>query len=166
MLRRARELNMYLPPEIRRMDDLSHQIEEAVAQGGIEYRPSHNDYYCNNIMVNDETGALKLIDFEYASMNDPCYDMGVYSGANYFTEEMDIAFIERYYGDWNPDSFARLKLYKILADIKWSMWSLVQHRTSAVRFDYMNWFGTKMARLRGNFLDPRIDYWLHLVASG
>jgi hypothetical protein len=29
----------------------------------------------------------------------------------------------------------------------------------------MNWYGMKMARLRGFSLDPRLDYWLNLVAG-
>ncbi len=166
MLRMARDLKTYLPPEIERMEYLAKQIEGAILAGGIHYKPCHNDYYVNNIVINDETGDVKLLDFEYASMNDECYDMGLYSGANYFTEEMDVAFINRYYGEWREERFARLKLYKILADIKWSMWSLVQDKISLVRFDYFNWFGTKMARFRGNSLDPRLDYWLTLVSKG
>ncbi|HEY5679274.1 MAG TPA: choline/ethanolamine kinase family protein [Pseudomonadales bacterium] len=163
MIRMAREMGTYLPPEMDRMEYLAHQIEAAVERGGIEYRPCHNDYYSMNILIHERTGELKLVDYEYASMNDECYDMGVYSGANYFTEEMDVMFIKRRYGGWDEERFARLKLYKLLADIKWSMWALVQDRIATVRFDYFNWFGTKMARLRGNSLDPRIDYWLNLV---
>lgn len=40
------------------------------------------------------------------------------------------------------------------------MWALVQDRIATVRFEGFNWFGTKMARLRGNSLDPRVDYQL------
>jgi thiamine kinase-like enzyme len=98
-------------------------------------------------------------------MNDECYDFGIYSGMNYFTEEMDVAFIKRYYGFLNEEKLARLKLYKILADIKWSMWAVVQDKIASVKFDYLNWYGMKMARLRGFSLDPRLDYWLNLVAG-
>jgi thiamine kinase-like enzyme len=165
MMRLARENKSYLPPEMKRMEWLAKEIEAAVLAGGINYKPCHNDYWCNNISINDTTGEVKLLDFEYASMNDECYDMGLYSGMNYFTEEMDVMFIKRYYGDWNDERFARLKLYKILADIKWSMWAVVQDKIASVKFDYLNWYGMKMARLRGNILDPRLDYWLNLVSG-
>lgn len=165
MMKLARENNAYLPPEINRMEFLAHQIEDAIHKGGIIYKPCHNDYWCNNISINDATGDVKLLDYEYASMNDECYDMGIYSGMNYFTEEMDVEFIKRYYGGWNEEKFARLKLYKILADIKWSMWAVVQDKIASVKFDYMNWYGMKIARLRGFMLDPRIDYWLNVVSG-
>jgi thiamine kinase-like enzyme len=165
MMRLARENNAYLPPEIDKFEWLTHRIEDAILAGGIDYKPCHNDYWCNNIVINDETGDVKLLDYEYASMNDEGYDMGIYSGMNYFTEEMDVAFIKRYYGFFNEEKFARLKLYKILADIKWSMWAVVQDKIASVKFDYMNWYGMKIARLRPAVLDPRLDYWLNLVGK-
>lgn len=165
MIRMAREVKAYLPPEIRRMEWLAKEIEEAIQTGGIEYKPCHNDYWCNNISVNDETGEVKLLDYEYASMNDECYDFGIYSGMNYFTEEMDIVFITRYYGGWNEEKFARLNLYKILADIKWCHWAVVQDKIASVKFDYLNWYGMKIARFRNFSRDPRIDHWLNIVAG-
>jgi thiamine kinase-like enzyme len=165
MLSMARELNAYLPPDINRMEFLAKEIENAIQSGGIDYKPCHNDLWNNNYSINDETGDVKLLDFEYASMNDECYDMGIYSGMDYFTEEMDVEFIKRYYGFFNEEKFARLKLYKLLADIKWSMWAVVQDKIATIKFDYMNWFGMKIARLRGNMLDPRLDYWINLVGK-
>lgn len=164
MMRMARELKAYLPPEIKRMEYLAKEIEDAILTAGIVYVPCHNDYWTNNIVYNDQTGDIKLLDYEYASMNDECFDMGLYSGGCYFTEEMDMAWIKRYYGSFNEEKFARMKLYKILSDIKWSMWSVVQSKISSVQnYDYFNWFGSKIARLRQFWNDPRLDYWLNLV---
>jgi thiamine kinase-like enzyme len=58
MMRMARELNAYLPPEIKRMEYLAKEIEAAILAGGIDYKPCHNDYWCNNISINDETGDV------------------------------------------------------------------------------------------------------------
>ena len=77
---------------------------------------------------------------------------------------MDVEWIRAYYGTFDELQFARLKLYKILKDIAWAMWSVVQAKQSSVRdFDYFNWLGTKMARLRYYWNDPRLDYWLNLL---
>jgi thiamine kinase-like enzyme len=97
-------------------------------------------------------------------MNDECYDLGIWSAVNYFTEAMDHELIRYYYGQHDEQKFARLKLYKILQDIKWAMWSCVQAVNSPVsEFDYFEWLGAKMARLRGFWNDPRLDYWLNLL---
>ena len=165
MIRMAREVKAYTPPEIRRMEWLAKEIEEAILTGGIDYKPCHNDYWCNNISINDKTGDVKLLDYEYASMNDECYDFGIYSGMNYFTEEMDSVFVKQYYGSLNEEKLARLNLYKIMADIKWCFWAVVQDKIASVKFDYMNWYGMKIARFRNFSRDPRLDYWLNLVAG-
>jgi hypothetical protein len=44
------------------------------------------------------------------------------------------------------------------------MWSCVQAVNSPVKeFDYFEWLGAKMARLRSFWNDPRLDYWFNLL---
>jgi len=164
MIKLAKKMNGYMPPEIDRMEWLAHQIEESIMTAGINYVPCHNDNWTVNYLYNESTGDLKLTDFEYAAMSDACWDAADMSSSNYFHEAMDKEWIRNYYGEFDELLFARLKLYKILVDIRWSMWSIVQSRQSSVQdFDYMQWFGTKMCRLRQFWNDPRLDYWLKLV---
>ncbi len=164
MLRIARELNGYIPDEIDRMEWLVQSIEEAIITAGIDYVPCHNDLWSANFVWLEDTREIMLIDYEYASMNDECYDLGIWSAANYFTEAMDHELIRYYYGQHDEQKFARLKLYKILQDIKWAMWSCVQAVNSPVsEYDYFEWLGSKMARLRGFWNDPRLDYWMNLL---
>ena len=164
MLRIARELNGYIPDEIDRMEWLVQSIEEAIIKAGINNVPCHNDLWSANFVWIENTREIMLLDYEYASMNDECYDLGIWSAVNYFTEAMDHELIRYYYGQHDEQKFARLKLYKILQDIKWAMWSCVQAVNSPVsEFDYFEWLGAKMARLRGFWNDPRLDYWLNLL---
>ena len=163
-IRLAKEQQGYLPPEMPRMEWLAEQIETAVMTAGIDFVPCHNDYWTANYLYNEATQDLKLIDFEYAAMSDECWDFADISTGNYFTEGMDVAWMRHYYGGHDELKFARFKLYKILKDIAWSMWSLIQAQNSTVQdFDYYNWFGSKMARLRQYWNDPRLDYWLSLL---
>jgi thiamine kinase-like enzyme len=160
----AKQLNCYLPPEMGRMEWLADQIEEAITTAGIQFVPCHNDFWTANYLYHEASGDLRLTDFEYAAMSDACWDFADISTANYFTEAMDVEWIRAYYGTFDELQFARLKLYKILKDIAWAMWSVVQAKQSSVRdFDYFNWLGTKMARLRCYWNDPRLDYWLNLM---
>jgi thiamine kinase-like enzyme len=143
---------------------LSGTIEAAVMAEGIDLVPCHNDFWTPNYLYWEETGDLMLVDFEYAAMSDACWDFADIATANYFTEAMDVEWIRAYYGEFDERKFARLKLYKILKDIGWSMWALVQAKHSSVSdFDYFEFFGTKMARLRTYWNDPRLDYWLSLL---
>ena len=164
MLKLARKLKGYIPAEIDRMEWLVKVIEEAIMASGIDYVPCHNDLWTANFVWINEDQEVMLLDYEYASMNDECYDLGIWSAVNSFSEGMDYELIRYYYGQADEYKFARLKLYKILQDIKWAMWSCVNAVSSPVsEFDYFEWLGTKMARLRGFWNDPRLDYWLNLL---
>ena len=164
MLKMALELNLYIPIEIKRMEWTAKQIEEAIMTAGIDFAPCHNDVYTNNFVWNEKKQEMKLIDFEYSSMSDPYYDLACWSSGNYFSEAMDKELIRYYCGEYDEKIFARFKLYKILTEIKWSMWSCVQAAKSNIEdADYVNWLNGKMARLRYFWSDPRLDYWLDLL---
>lgn len=164
MMTLAKEVGGYLPPEMNRMEWLAHSIEESIMTCGIEFVPCHVDHWTANYMYCEETKDLKLVDYEYASMNDIGWDFAAMSTTNYFTEAMDVEWIKLYFGLFDEVQFARFKLYKILSDINWVMWSSVQITQSSVKnFDYHMWLGTKITRLRQFWQDPRLDYWLNLV---
>ena len=164
MLRIAKSLKGHIPAEIDRIEWLVSSIKEAITTAGIDYVPCHNDFWSANFVWIEESRSMILLDYEYASMNDACYDLGIWSAVNYFTEAMDHELIRYYYGRHDEEKFARLKLYKILQDIKWAMWSCVQAVNSPVKdFDYFEWLGAKMARLRSFWNDPRLDYWFNLL---
>lgn len=163
-LKLAQEKGCYLPPEFERMEYLAKKIEEAIMTAGIDYVPTHNDFWTANYLLNESTGDMRLVDYEYACMSDECWDFSDISGTNYFTEAMDVEWIEHYYGEFDEKKFARMKLYKILKEIGWSMWCVIQAKQSSVQdYDYFEWFGTKMCRLRLFWNDPRLDYWLNLL---
>ncbi|NMC14793.1 MAG: phosphotransferase family protein [Chloroflexi bacterium] len=166
MIRLAKEIGGYLPPEIDRMEWLTHQIEDSIGSAGINFVPCHVDHWTANYLYNDDTKDLKLTDFEYASMSDIGWDFSGISTTNYFTEAMDVEWIRTYFGEFDEVQFARMKLFKLLSDISWSMWSSVQITKSSVKsFDYYMWMGTKLTRLRASWNDPRLDYWLNLVKN-
>lgn len=161
MIDRAKQ-GRYLPVWHDRMLWMLQICEEAFENYGIDKKVCHNDLYTNNMMYNEETGDLKIIDWEYASMNDPYYDLGTFSDSNYLTEEMDVVLTKIYHnGVFDDFGFARLKLNKILSDIKWGYWSLQQAINSDVDFDYMNWYNIQTSPLPWKWSDPRVDIWLN-----
>ena len=147
-----------------RMVFLVSEIEKAIMTAGIDYVPCHVDHWTANYLFNERTKDLKLVDYEYASMNDIGWDFAAISTTNYFTEALDKEWIRHYFNGYDEVQFARLKLYKILSNINWTLWSSIQSVKSSVRgFDYHMWLGTKITRLRAHWNDPRLDYWLNLL---
>ena len=154
----------YLPPWNDRMEYLLHTIEDAMKNYGMTLKPCHNDFWTNNLMYNEKKDDLKVIDWEYASMNDPYSNLGLIAGGNYFTEDMDVKLCMIYHGGKFDDiGFAKIKLYQIVSDIKWGYWALQQVVNSDVPFDYMNWYGMKVARLQHFWEDPRLDIWINML---
>lgn len=77
MLRMARDLKGHIPDEIDRMEWLVQSIEDAIMSAGIDYVPCHNDLWSANFVWIDDRREIMLLDYEYASMNDECYDLGI-----------------------------------------------------------------------------------------
>ncbi|MBQ9827555.1 MAG: phosphotransferase [Lachnospiraceae bacterium] len=160
MIDRAKQGD-YLPPWHDRAEFIVKKTEEAFDTYGRILKPCHNDYWTNNMMA-DENDVIKIVDFEYASMNDPSYDLAIVSTSNYFTEAMDEYMIKVYTGgEFDDMLFARTKLMEITGDIKWSYWALQQYMFSDVDFDYMEWYGVNCSRPMAKWQDPRFDTWLN-----
>ena len=162
MMERASKGN-FTPPWFERMQYLLYKCEEAIETAGVDYKPCHKDFWTNNMMYNDETGDLKVIDWEYAAMGDPYWDLAGFSTTNYLTDQMDVDMIKIYCGGWDEVAFAKLKVNKLASDISWSFWALQQRINSDVNYDYMNWYCQKTARLQHAWVDPRVDMWFNLL---
>lgn len=126
---------------------------EALEASGLDLVPSFNDPMPGNFMVGED-GSIMLIDYEYASMNDRCYDLGIWFGEMFFTPGIEAELIEEYFGRVTPQLIARVTVHKALADVKWAAWSMVQLRVSALDFDFYKYGVWKLMRFRQITSDP------------
>ena len=163
MIRITEERGGYINPDHEKIMWLMNRIEDAALSHGLESNPCHMDTLIYNFMWNENLKDMKMIDFEYAAMSDPMFDLAVFSVDEYLSEEQDRAMIECYYGHWDEVQFAKMKLFKIVSDIKWGYWASVQAMNSTLGFDFIRYHGWKMARLRSNWEDPRVEYWIRLM---
>ena len=104
-----------------------------------------------------------LIDYEYASNNDRCYDIGIWFGEMFFEEGRELAFIEHYFSRVTTATVARIAVHKALADVKWALWSFVQQKVSTLPFDFFKYGTWKLMRHRTIIDDPRWPLWLAQV---
>lgn len=132
---------------------------EAFEASGLDLVPSFNDPMPGNFMIGPDT-SITLIDYEYASMNDRCYDLGIWFGEMFFTSEQELALIERYFGEVRPEIISRVTVHKALADVKWSLWSMVQLSVSRLNFDFHKYGMWKLMRFRS--IADRPDWSRHL----
>ena len=88
--------------------------------------PCHNDPLCEN-WVMDSNGKLHLIDWEYAGMNDPMWDLADFAVEAVLLSEQENILLQCYFGRkperWEALSFFANKLY---LDFLWSLWGLAR----------------------------------------
>lgn len=134
----------------------------AVAASGFDMVPCFNDPMSGNFLV-DDAKAIMLIDYEYASNNDRCYDLGIWFGEMFFDPAREAELTKAYFGRVTPQAAARIKVCKALADIKWATWSMVQEKVSSLDFDYRKYGVWKHMRARRVMHDPRWPGWLRTL---
>ena len=158
----VRQLGGWVPPDIAELDRQYRRARAALEASGLDIVPSFNDPMAGNFMV-DSAGTILLIDYEYASNNDRCYDLGIWFGDMFFDGPTELALIEHYFGAVPNALVARVMLHKALADLKWATWSMVQQKVSALDFDFFKYGVWKYMRARSVLRDPRWEGWLASV---
>ena len=81
-------------------------------------------------------GHLYLIDWEYSSMNDPMWDLAALFLESEFTSAEEEDFLSHYESDKTPVSRDKIRIYKILQDIIWSLWTIYKEENGADFGDY------------------------------
>ncbi len=148
--RTAERLGCPLPADIDALFAHAAQIERAMyGRTGVPSAP--NAVPCHNDLLNEnflDDGAIRIIDYEYAAMGDPFFDLANFSSHHRFRDEQDAWLLASYLGDVGaglPRPYERLQLMKLISDLREAMWGVVQIKLSKLEFDYQayasEWFG-------------------------
>jgi len=142
---------------------VTRQVEDAFAKHPIADRPCHNDLLSANFMRGRD--GVAIVDFEYAGMGDPFFDLGNLSVNNEFDDALDHALLERYFGEATPPRVARLKLMRIVSDFREAMWGVIQQGISSLDIDYVEYANQHFERCLTQVRDGRYDDWLRTAAD-
>ena len=132
-------------------------MEAALTATPVALRPCHNDMMPANFI--DAGGSLRLIDYEYAANNDPCFDLGgIWSEAGMAPEQLD-RMVREYHGEPRPDQVARARLWAIVCDYGWMLWAAIQagQGVGAEGWDPWQWGCEHFARAVAAFESPEFD---------
>lgn len=100
------------------------------------YEPTfcHNDLMPGNFI--DAGSALWLIDWEYAGIGHPVFDLAGLSSNCEFAESDDRILLEAYFGDRSARWQREFRVFKAIAALRESLWAVVQGSQSNIEFDY------------------------------
>jgi thiamine kinase-like enzyme len=128
-------------------------------------RPCHNDLLAGNLVRERPSDRIMIVDWEYAGMGDPGFDLGNLSVNNEFGEEAEERLLTAYHdGTPSPPQRARLKLMRLLSDIREAAWGVMQARVSDLDFDFEGYAERHFARLREALAGPQLAEWLATVS--
>jgi thiamine kinase-like enzyme len=124
-------------------------------------RPCHNDLLAGNIIRARADGRLLIVDWEYAAMGDPYFDLGNLSVNNEFDDATDERLLAAYHGEPPTDARrARLALMRVCSDAREAAWGVVQSVVSELDFDFDGYAARHFERLRDTVARPEFGEWL------
>ena len=110
-------------------------LEKRLADLGVDRKSCHIDLVPENFIESPQ-GRLYLIDWEYSSMNDPMWDLAALFLESEFTKQEEDDFLSYYESDKTPVSREKIRIYKILQDTIWSLWTVYKEAQGADFGDY------------------------------
>jgi thiamine kinase-like enzyme len=102
--------------------------------------PCHLDLHTRNMLF-DEQEHLWFIDWEYAGLADPYYDLGVIGSGEFLSDVEMEQLLETYQGNEPVSEELKDHLWKmrILADARWALWCYIQQKLSPVDHPFQKW---------------------------
>lgn len=159
----AIENGVTVPPAYERARTVGRRIETAFLANPLELRPCHNDLLNANFI--DDGTRIRIIDWEYAGMGDPFFDLGNFSINHELTEAQDHVLLEAYDGAVRPAHLARLTLMRIVSDFREAMWGVLQQGISTLDIDFVAYADEHFARLLAHAAEPRFEDALAAVSE-
>ena len=131
----ARSLKAELPSDIAALLEDARKLSHKVAP----FVPTlcHNDLLAANIL--DDGQKVWLVDWEYAGIGHPLFDLAGVSGNCALTEPLEIALLEAYRGKVDPRELTELRLLKTMSLLREALWSVIQTVDSDIDFDYVKY---------------------------
>ncbi len=153
-----------IPPEYDLAEAIGRRIELACLADPVELRPCHNDLLNANFI--DDGSRIRIVDWEYAGMGDPYFDLGNFSINHELTPDDDAHLFAFYEGTGRIDHLARLTLMRVVSDFREAMWGVLQQGISTLDVDFVDYAGEHFDRLLSNASTPAFERALRDAAGG
>ncbi|MFR2840744.1 MAG: phosphotransferase [Zhenhengia sp.] len=103
-----------------------YALQDILETLDVKLTPCHNDLVAENLIKSGED-KMYLIDWEYAGMNDPMWDLAAHIIECGFSEEDEARFLNLYFnGEPEEKYIKRVLINKIFQDFLWSIWTIVK----------------------------------------
>jgi len=159
----AVERGVPIPQAYDQAAAVGRRIERALLGDPIELRPCHNDLLNANFI--DDGTRIRIIDWEYAGMGDPFFDLGNFSINHELSEAEDRVLLAAYDGEVRAPRLARLTLMRVVSDFREAMWGVLQQGVSSLDVDFVGYASSRFDRLLTNAATRSFERALDEVAG-
>ena len=129
--------------EVARYLEVNAELEAAL--GPVRMVFGHNDLLPGNFM--DDGERLWLIDWDYAGLNTPLFDLANLASNNQFSAAEEDSLLEAYFETPASDEMRiKLKAMKCASLLREAMWSMVSEIHLDLDFDYPAYTAENLAR--------------------
>jgi len=117
--------------------DWTHEIAGRIelARGDAPLMPCHNDLLNANFL--DDGDRLRIVDWEYAGMGDPFFDLANFSINHELDAAASATLLGAYFGEVRSEDAGALELMRFVSDFREAMWGVVQAAVSELDFDFV-----------------------------
>jgi thiamine kinase-like enzyme len=144
--------------------ELADRIAQALPLS--DPKPCHDDLLPGNLMSIAGTETILLVDWEYAGMGHPLFDLGNLAVNNEFDAAAEERLLAAYYGEPpTPNRRAALKLMRLMSDAREAAWGVIQGVISELDFDFGDYAARHFARLAAAASDPDFERWLDAASA-
>ena len=153
-----------IPREYDLAATIARRIELACLTAPVGLRPCHNDLLNANFI--DDGERIRIVDWEYAGMGDPFFDLGNFSINHELDADADEVLLAAYAGEVRPAAAGRLAAMRVLSDFREAMWGVLQQGISMLDVDFREYAAEHFDRLFANAARPAFERALADAASG
>jgi thiamine kinase-like enzyme len=142
-----------LPPGYHDVLREAGAIRAVLVARPVPLAPCHCDPLCENFL--DAGQRMWIVDWEYAGMNDPMWDLGDLSVEGGFDAAQDMEMLHAYFGGPpSPTNHGRMVIYKAMCDLLWTLWGLIQHANGNPADDFRAYALNRFARCKALMAAP------------
>ncbi len=142
---------------VQQMND----AENALKKSPFTPKLCHNDLLNANLL---DDGEIRILDWEYAGMGDPFFDLANFSVHHQFNDQQDRWLLESYFEEVTSANWAHLKILKIISDFREAMWAMVQIGISKLDFDFREYANTYFVRTETGMKGAHWQKWLRDIS--
>ncbi len=139
---------------------IANRIESVI--GYQATAPCHCDLLAGNII---DDGTIRLVDWEFSSMQDPRSDLGSLSMHHGFTLDDDRDSALCYCGTAEENLVAGIRLMRFMALHLEALFALIQGKLSDIDFDFMSYYNKCVERMHRMEEEPEFSDWFKILQS-